>query len=249
MLDSLLLKSEEKASFFDVFLITFVITVVLSFLLSLINAGSIILISLIALALTYPTVNYMISLDKEELSKKVKRSFLFQRHSEELVVFWGIFFGTALGFIINFYIPLVDDFSMQKSFVSGLKGMFSESDAMFLQILFNNLNVVLLTFILSLLIFSGLIFILVWNSSILAYYIFSLGTHEGIKTLFLILPHTLLEIGGYIFAGIAGSLLAYRIEKKRKLNKNIEEQFMLDFVYLLFISIFMIILAAVVETL
>jgi uncharacterized membrane protein SpoIIM required for sporulation len=133
------------------------------------------------------------------------------------------------------------------------------NNIMFSQILFNNLFLVFNTFVTSSLFLLALIFVVVWNASILAYYLYSLSSHSNAAVTFLnVLVHALLEIGGYVWAGLLGAILSYRfsiyfigyggfsnINRKKVLNKT----FAIDCLTLFCLCISFIFLAAVVEVL
>ena len=154
------------------------------------------------------------------------------------------------GLFALFFLPLEQDYSYQESFVLDVSGYITQGHLSFSEILVNNLTVAFFTFILSFLVFSAMVFVLVWNASIVSYYLFSLGS---IKQSFLVgallLSHGLLEIGGFMLAGIAGSLLAYRFDKRKKLTSSLNKQFYVDLGLLLGSSIFLIVFGAIIEVL
>jgi uncharacterized membrane protein SpoIIM required for sporulation len=53
-----------------------------------------------------------------------------------------------------------------------------------------------------------------WNASILAYYLAYVAS-DKVLVLVAILPHLVLEISGFILAGLAGNVLMYGLEYKK----------------------------------
>lgn len=250
MFEKILLKAEKNDSFALIILITFIITIILGILNYFIGSNSIFLIALISLTLSRPISNYIKYTNENELSKNIKSINLLYRHEKKLVIFWSIFIGSLMGFYLIFILPLSVDFSYQQAFVNKLSGNITQTTYSFSQVFLNNMMVTFLTFIISTLVFSGLIFVLLWNSSILAYYLYSFGSHKiALLNGFLLFSHGLLEIGGYIFAGIAGAVLSYRISKGKSFNHKLDKEFLKDFGSLIISSICLILIAAILETL
>jgi uncharacterized membrane protein SpoIIM required for sporulation len=89
------------------------------------------------------------------------------------------------------------------------------------EIILNNIYVMLLSFILSLVFAAGSIFILTWNASVLGVVVgyiaqTSFGTAAAIPlALAGFLPHGVPEILSYLLAGLAGGMLSFAIEKHR----------------------------------
>ncbi len=259
MLEVILSRAEYKHDFFKIIFIAFLITVGIGFVNSFLGGISIFLVAFISLALSYPVTKY-----SREISKVISTLFLDKSFSKqykyELGVFLALFVGVVFGMYILNVSGLTMDFSYEESFVSSLKGDITNFDSgLFSQILFNNLFVAFNTFIISALFFSALIFVIIWNASILAYYLYSLNSHTGaFITSMNVLIHALLEIGGYVMAGILGAILSYRLSiyflgygelsrtnQRRVLNKT----FAKDCFILLFFCISFIFVGVIIEVL
>ena len=177
----------------------------------------------------------------------MKAKLLILRHEREMTVFWAIFVGLVIGLYIS--TPLITDFTYQEAFKNKVSGNITQSQFSFTQILLNNLEVNLMTFIISFLAFSGLIFVLVWNASIVSYHLYSLSSHKlALLQGLIFLSHGLLEIGGYILAGIAGSILALKIDRKTKFNHSLNKEFLKDLFILIFASILLVFIGAGIES-
>ena len=248
MLENFLFEAESKDSHFKIVLSGLIVTFILAIVNSYIGGNSLFLVALIALALSYPYVNYIRSMNKEELEQQMSEKRIIFRHQRELLVLWSLFIGILLGFLIS--APMISDYTYQERFVSQISGHVTQTSLTFEDIFINNLEVNALTFAISFLVSSGLLFIIIWNISIIAYYLQTIGGYDiALKTALLILPHGLLEIGGYIFAGIAGALLAMRIDRKRKFDHKLDKQFYMDFSYLAVFSVVLIFVGAAIEVL
>lgn len=195
MFEKILLDAEEKDYIFRILFVTLLITVILAFFNNFVGGNSLFLIALISLALSYPVITYIREMDIEELEKNMKAKLLILRHEREMTVFWAIFVGLVIGLYIS--TPLITDFTYQEAFKNKVSGNITQSQFSFTQILLNNLEVNLMTFIISFLAFSGLIFVLVWNASIVSYHLYSLSSHKlALLQGLIFLSHGLLEIGG-----------------------------------------------------
>jgi uncharacterized membrane protein SpoIIM required for sporulation len=246
MFEIWLFEAEKNQQVGRIFLFTVVATFIIGYLNQFIGGNMLFLVSLVALMLAYPVVKYVRSMDKEELDERMQKRRLFARHGNELVVFWTIFVAATIGLLAA--IPFQSDFTYQQAFVNQLTGYVTNNIG-FEEVLLNNLEVMAFTFVLSIISFSAVVFVLLWNASIVAYVLTQItsGTNAFL-TGFGMLPHGLLEIGGYVMAGIAGSILALRFDRKKKLDADINERFWKDFLMLIGMAIGLVVLGAVLET-
>jgi len=248
MFEKLLLEAEKKGFLFRVFFITFLIVLALASVNYFIGGNALFLVAFVSLALSYPVIQYIRTMNKEEISYGLPASDLLRRHERELLIFWSIFVAAVIGFYV--VSPLMTDVTYQEAFVNNMTGLATGFNLSFGTILFNNLVVLFFTFILSFLAFSGLIFVLIWNASIVAYYLYSLNSHQiAFMTAAALLVHGLLEIGGFVLGGIAGALLAYNIDARNLLSRRMEAVIMRDLAILIGGAIFLIVLGAIVEVL
>ena len=94
-----------------------------------------------------------------------------------------------------------------------------------------------------------MVFILVWNASVLGVFLSKIININPITAL-LYLPHGLLEISGFILAGIAGALLSHQFEhfKKEHRNKKVFRRILNDIGLLVFIGVVAIIIGGLIES-
>ncbi|MCH8520270.1 MAG: stage II sporulation protein M [Nanoarchaeota archaeon] len=249
MFETFLYKSIEKHNYINVFILTLIITLLLAILNYYIGANAMFLVAFISLALSFPMIRYFRKLNNLEIKRIYSSNKLLYNHIEEIIMCWVVFIAVGIGFFIATTTGLITQFTYHEAFVGKLIGMITNYQDLFTIILLNNLIVGLFTFLLSFLVFSGMIFVLVWNASLVAYYLYSLQSSQtALITSLLILPHGLLEVGGYVLAGIAGGLLAYRFEVWNSLNKEEQKEFRKDLFLLVSFSICLIVIGAVIES-
>lgn len=174
----------------------------------------------------------------EEFAMKhhIKKS-LFQRHSPVLKIYM-VFFIALILFMSLLYVFLPQDvgsqlFQKQESEVERLSGMSisgrATSPAGAEKIFFNNIFVLVLAFITSLIYGTGAVFIISWNASVIGVYagVFinyleingmssSMAFMYGFPNAILaITMHGIPEIFGYFFAGLAGGILSAGLIKEK----------------------------------
>ncbi|MFH1630646.1 MAG: stage II sporulation protein M [Candidatus Aenigmatarchaeota archaeon] len=176
--------------------------------------------------------------DCEESKRRKKHNF-FTRHRKVVLVYSAFFIGLIITYSIVFMFFHVDAvFTLQTDWFKQ-QGMVTANviDAGgFFKYLFNNTQVMILFFILSVLFGAGAVFILAWNASIIAVYlgilsdkfVTSFGAHGaylygmtvGTSTIIL---HGVPEIMGYFFAGIGGGILSIGLLREKFMSKEFNE--------------------------
>ena len=249
MFENYFYKSIENHNYLNVFFLSLITTLLLAVLNYYIAGNAMFLVAFITLALSYPIIRYFKKLNNEEIKRIYPANKLFYNHIEEIITSWAVFLGVSIGFYIALISGLVTQLTYHQAFIGVLQGMLTAVDELFLTILINNLVVGIFTFILSFLFFSGFIFVLVWNASLVAYYIYYTFDYStaALITIFLILPHGLLEIAGYVLAGIGGGILAYRLELYKNITKDQQKEFIRDLSILIFGAVFLITVGAIIE--
>lgn len=248
MIERWLFKAEEDNDLLRLFLEIFLITILLSFLNILLGGNFLFLVSLTALTMAYPLTKYIRHQDHLELTVAASTKSMVARFDKQVVVCWCIFLAVTLAFAVTF--PLIKDASFQEGFVNSISGAVTQESIGFSKILFNNLNVAVLTGLIALISTSGLIFVLFWNASILVYVLSKAASAIDSSWLFVsLLGHGLLEIGGYVFIGLAASLLSYRFERYRRFSKDVDKVLMKNVALLLILSFAFILAGAIVEIL
>jgi uncharacterized membrane protein SpoIIM required for sporulation len=197
--------------------------------------------------------------EREEAEHRIHEGF-FDRHEKPLKIFTLLFIGIfAAIFIVSIMSPsdyVEATFSDQLSEIQritsisdSVTGNAFSSDILDV-ILWNNLRVMGLSFILSFLIGVGSIVILAWNASILALYLASFVRKGMIEEFMIrtisIIPHAPIEIFGYFFAGIAGGILSAGMIREKFLSKEFLLVFR-DSLLLMLLAVGAIFLGALVE--
>ncbi len=167
---------------------------------------------------------------KEEVMLKARKTLnIFARHKTIIRVYMAFFFGVVLSLSI-IYVVLPQDivdkvFYIQDQEVNRIRGA-ATLGGTFFYIFPNNIGVLMLAFIFSFIFGAGAIYILAWNSTILAYVIGdgakSLGVLLGIPSIIGIvpaalpyLPHGIPEFLAYFMGAIAGGILSIAVTKHR----------------------------------
>lgn len=159
------------------------------------------------------------------------------RHRKVIFAYSAFFIGVILvySFAFIFFPANRDLFAMQMDWFR-LQGIAATQPGNFERYLFNNSQVMVLFFVLSVLFGAGAIFILVWNASVIAVfagivannvyptlgataaYIYGVGVGLGSIAL-----HGIPEIAGYFFAGIAGGILSAGLVREDLMSREFRE--------------------------
>jgi len=229
MLEGIWLREEYKNNLLIIFFFALVFTILAVFLakyLLPINQGlvSVFLVSLIA---SYPLIAYLRSEEKKEMIKRLSEEKLLIRHADELAIYMTFFLGVTFSFIISSFVFPESFFTVQIEVIEGIRGASirgASVDAtgqmlgnaiisnLFERIITNNVWVFFLTFVVSFLFSAGMVFVLVWNASVLG--VFLAKASESVLEIHMValsyLPHGLIEIAAYTLSGISGALLSYQ---------------------------------------
>lgn len=207
--------------------------------------------------LLVPTLSKLLSIEENQEIREKKFSIpqLLKDHYDIIEIYLFLFMGIFLAyFLLTLFIPPslgVNLFSPQLD-IAGISG-FAFNTANFWQILFNNLIVLAVAFILSLVYGAGAILFLSWNASVWGVVIGAvLRRTFGLKLLPItinfsqILPHLTIEATGYILAAITGGILSKAVIRESYKSK----QFMhilTDALLFGFLSAVLILIASVIE--
>lgn len=209
---------------------------------------------ILSLAMAYPFVRYLLERERAEVQTRWNESRLLKRHAEDLSLYLAFFIGTTFAFAIATFVVPESFFSVQLEVLQSIGAPTGSitNPSFFMEIVENNLWVFAVTFVLTFFVTSGIVFVLAWNASVLGVLVGTLSQsvlHVPLLTL-PYLPHGILEIGGYILAGIAGALMSYQAEE---FMMHSDEAFTtakrvgLDAVTLLAIGVGLILVAGAVE--
>lgn len=192
-----------------------------------------------------PSVFFITLLIKNEEKRDEEGENFWDNHGPDLVLLLMFFFGMTISFAAwSFALP-DDTFTTQITKINEIRGTGAVTQAgAFSAILSNNLQVMTVSFILSLVFGAGAIFIIVWNASVLGVYIGQISKsfyHIPVVSLGF-LPHGIPEIAGYLVAGLAGGILSVAILRKAKMRP-----VLFDSVKLLLLGVLLLVFAAGVE--
>jgi uncharacterized membrane protein SpoIIM required for sporulation len=190
---------------------------------------------------------------------------LFKRHEELFVVFGAFFLGivVAMSFIYVFFPDFRSAFTLQEGWYMSNGQTFTgyaAGDGAFWAFFWNNSQVMVMMFLLSVVFGAGAIFILTWNASVIAVYTgfvinnfirtgvspqlaYMLGVPAGVGSIAL---HGIPEIGAYFVAALAGGMLSVGVIREH-LNSKHFNKILLDAIVFLAIAELLIIMAAALE--
>lgn len=243
------------------------------------NLSGMMVVLFTSLAVAYPFVRYLLQGEEKEVSERWNEERLLHRHLHELVLYLSFFFGTMTAFAISSFFVSPSFYSIQcsilgslnlpigqncriltdgtqfltGSFLSGgVTGNAAAAGDLMLAIIRNNLFVMGVTFVITFFLTSGIIFILAWNASVLGVWIGSISSSPAHIALFTLpyLLHAILEIGGYVLAGVAGALLSYQIEALITHDEGAEavnQTVLMDVIILLVLGVLAILAGGYVE--
>ncbi len=160
-----------------------------------------------------PFFRKMLFIEEAEVERESPAK-LFKSYRKIITVFVSFYIGVAFTYFILSLVPIPFIGQPQALFEKqlgvfsgGLAGLAFNPTA-FKLILANNIKVVLLALILSLLYGAGAVLVLSWNASTLGVFFATLGTKS-----FSYIPHATLEFLGFFSAAVAGGLCSAAIEK------------------------------------
>ncbi|MBU0530762.1 MAG: stage II sporulation protein M [Nanoarchaeota archaeon] len=194
-------------------------------------------------------------LETEKISKrKFRFSYIFSRHKKMIIFFIFIFIGMSIEYTLLYGLvpPNIGNVAFEQQL-----GLFLKSPAeyvsgteIFWGIVSNNMRLVFICMLLSIIYGVGAVFILNYNASIVGI-IYGSGirsfiwgaTYPVLPHPILYLPHIIVEILAYLFASLAGAMLY----KSIKLGEKSYSVFMRDSLIFLGLSIILIFVAGYIE--
>jgi uncharacterized membrane protein SpoIIM required for sporulation len=188
-------------------------------------------------------------------SKKFSLKKIFKDHSDVLEVYFMLFLGIFLAyalFSLKFPNLLVQGvFDSQLNIINVHVGQ-ATGGVNFYEILANNLKIILIFFILSLVFGAGSILFLAWNASVWGVVFGYMATHytNAFNTFFVtflkVAPHMFLEVGAYFFAIIAGGIMSQAVLRE-KIGSTKFDYVMKDGFIFMTVGMILLVLGAVVE--
>ncbi|MFB6191432.1 MAG: stage II sporulation protein M [Candidatus Nanohaloarchaea archaeon] len=160
-------------------------------------------------------------------------------HLPEVEVYGSVFFGEVVAFfLLGMYFQ--DAFSLQNQ-VIGATGN-AVNAVSFTAILSNNLMVFLGILAVASVIGSAGAFVLTWNASVLGVFFADLFRESAVKPLAYV-PHATFEMGGFIIAGISGSMISAALYRE-----HFERDTWIDIAELVAAGLLLILFGAFLET-
>ncbi|MEM7821360.1 MAG: stage II sporulation protein M [Candidatus Aenigmatarchaeota archaeon] len=190
---------------------------------------------------------------QEELIKKGKELSVLERNKNILKVYVSFFCGMILSLsIIYLMLPerIVEKaFQDQINEINAIRARVVFADT-FTRIIVNNVGVLSLSFLFSVLFGAGAIFILTWNASVLSAAIGmvakSVGGMKGLPIAILtFFPHGSLEILAYFIGGISGGIVSAALTRRKTEGLYL---ILKDSFSLLIISLLLLVVAALIES-
>lgn len=182
-----------------------------------------------------------------------------KEHKKLIIMILFLFIGFTISFSLwsLFLSPQISAniFSMQGNSIEHIKmitGNATSNSGSFVQILTNNINIILISLVFALFYGAGVIYILVWNASIMGLVIGSVA-RESIGLLALPIAfakyfiHGIPEMLAYILAAIAGGIVYFAFIRGDLTKKDRIKRIVIDVITLLGISILLLIGSAILE--
>lgn len=199
-----------------------------------------------------PSVSRLFTFEEKIERRDGTRNF-FRDHKLIIEVFFFLFIGVLIGYLIvgNIFqdaLVMQDELLNQQSALNTEKTSDSWTKAS--GIMINNIEVIIIAFVVSLFYGAGAFFLLVRTASIFAAYIIMITESLAQKTqaigaVFLI--HFIPEILGFILAAFAGGVISKAIVRE-KIGTDAFKNVVKDSTMMLIYSICLIVLAALIET-
>jgi len=263
-------KAERKPwEMFFYGLLCTIVSVFLSFLIFREKIG-LVMLFLIVIACT-PLMYRTIKWEEKKDVTYTKENMLLKEHSKVILFLTFLFMGLILAFTLMYiFLPLkivtrIFDVQTKIMFFSGNITGASTSFNYFKMIFFNNIRVLIFSFLLSFLYGAGAIFIFTWNASIISvavgnfirYRINTLAAGAGLVNLsnyfhifslgFLrYLTHGVFEMCGYFIGGLAGGIVSVAIIRHDFGTKSFN-QIVQDSAILFVIGLLVLLLSAFIE--
>ncbi len=202
--------------------------------------------------LLVPSTARLITIE-EKIERRNGMHRFFRDHYAIIEIFFFLFLGITVGYLlIGQYTPTTIEYQNSYLERQGLVGDFInteiQKDTQLMGILYNNVGVALIAFVLSIFYGVGALFLIVLNASVFASFILIATETIGLKTLLggVLLAHTSHEVLGFLLAAMAGGVISKALMKER-IGTTPFQNVVKDATILLIISLAVIILAGILE--
>lgn len=189
-------------------------------------------------------------IEEQDICRFNKCSF-WDKHFTHIILFLVFFAGVTLTFAVWHFFLDPNFFMVQSGVINRIQGtsgaLTKGSFLDFNRILVNNFQVMMFAFLFSLFFGAGAVFILVWNASILGIAIGKISATiwhiPSSGSLFI--THGIFEIGAYIVAGLAGSIISAAVLRKNK--PEVLKVILVDALMLMALAFVLVLIGAVIE--
>lgn len=211
--------------------------------------------------LLIPSLNLLLKMEEnvEIREKKLSLKQLFKDHKDIFKVYIFMFLGIFLAYSLTSL--LIPELSIQKIFSTqlksaGLTGFAIVNDPL-LDLILNNILVLVVCFILSLVYGAGSVLFLTWNASVwgitFGFFAKQASAFQGgnvliefIHSIVPFLPHMMTEATAYISAAIVGGIVSKAVLREKMFSKKFHH-IITDALMFLFIALILVIIAGFVE--
>ena len=198
-------------------------------------------------------------------SNKFTLKKIFSDHSDILEIYFMLFLGIFLAYALfsikfpNLLVSGVFDNQLRVIGItvgqaaSGIGGAVGIGGVSFYSIFVNNLKILFIFFVLSLVFGAGSILFLAWNASVWGVVFGYMAMHytnafdSFFGTFMKVAPHMFLEAGAYFFAIVAGCIMSQAVLREKIGSKKFDYVLKDGFVFMT-VSVVLLVLAALVET-
>ncbi|MFH1511682.1 MAG: stage II sporulation protein M [Candidatus Woesearchaeota archaeon] len=211
--------------------------------------------------LLIPSLSFVLQLEEnvEIREKKFALGVLFQDHKDifklYLSLFLGIFFAYAVTALVWPGSAIQVYFSPQ-TITAGISGA-AVGGLSFSGILVNNLIVLVVCFVLSIIYGSGAVLFLTWNASVWGIVVGFFAKHAAtvsnkslvvafVLAIVPILPHLVTEAASYVSAAIVGGVVSKAVIREQLFSKKFHH-IITDAIILMVMAVLLIVVAAIVE--
>lgn len=221
------------------------------------GAVSVAMLFVVTLTLT-PSIFVILGIEEQIEAKQGTRHF-FHNHKDIFKIYLALFIGIFATFLVTglFFQSSVFDYQMNWLETRGDLGQeviedFQEEYERGLSDYFNLISytagVAIIAFVLSIFYGAGALFLIVFNASVFAAFVTTVGatSNNPIMVILLFLIHLVPEIAGFLVAAISGGVISRAIMHERFRSKGFRNV-MKDALILLFIAIVLIAIAAALE--
>jgi len=176
--------------------------------------------------LLIPSLNKVLSIEEKQdaASRRFSLRRIFNDHSDVLQVYFMLFLGIFLAyalFSIKFTNLLVQGMFDSQLRIIGMNVGQAAGGISFSGIFTNNLKIMLIFLILSLVFGAGSILFLAWNASVWGVVFGYISTNytnvidQFFGTFLKVMPHMFLEAGAYFFAIVAGGIMSQAVLREK----------------------------------